>query len=108
VEAIKLTTFQPINDNVEDILYGLTDNNLVGSGGSGKVYKICLGNNCKIVDKKIGNCLKKDDMLENSIKMKLGLLDPSGMLTFNLLGFISASELKLLVYEYMEHGSLSM
>ncbi|CAD6336560.1 unnamed protein product [Miscanthus lutarioriparius] len=77
----KLTTFQPTSYNVEDILCVLTNNNLVGRGGLGKVYKICLGNNCKIAVKKIGNGLKKDGMLEKQFQAEIG--DLSGMLTLS-------------------------
>ncbi|CAN6201343.1 unnamed protein product [Urochloa humidicola] len=103
-----LTTFQPINYNVQDILCGLTNNNLVGSGGSGKVYKICLGNNnCKIAVKKICIGLRKDDMLEKQFQAEtetLGYIRHANIV--KLLGCISSSESKLLIYEYMEHGSL--
>jgi hypothetical protein len=102
-----LTTFQPINYNVEDILYGLTNNNLVGSGGSGKVYKICLGNSCKIAVKKISNGLKKDDMMAKQFQAEIGTLGSIRHANIvKLLDFISTSESKLLIYEYMEHGSL--
>ncbi|CAD6339228.1 unnamed protein product [Miscanthus lutarioriparius] len=104
----KLTTFQPISYNVEDILCGLTNNNLVGRGGSGKVYKICLGNNCKIAVKKIGNGLKKDGMLEKQFQAEIGTLGSIRHANIvKLLGFISTSESKLLIYEYMEHVKLA-
>ncbi|KXG20184.1 hypothetical protein SORBI_3010G167700 [Sorghum bicolor] len=100
-----LTTFQPINYNVEDILYGLTNNNLVGSGGSGKVYKICLGNSCKIAVKKISNGLKKDDMMAKQFQAEIGTLGSIRHANIvKLLDFISTSESKLLIYEYMEHA----
>ncbi|KAF8648272.1 hypothetical protein HU200_064848 [Digitaria exilis] len=104
----KLTTFHPTNYSVEDILCGLTNNNLVGSGGSGKVYKMCLRNsNCKIAVKKICIGLRKDAMLEKQFQAEietLGYIRHANIV--KLLGCISSSESKLLIYEYMDHGSL--
>ncbi|CAN6194838.1 unnamed protein product [Urochloa humidicola] len=104
----KLVTFHSINFNVQDILYGITHGNLVGSGGSGKVYRISLGNrNGKIAVKKICNGLRKDGILEKQFQAEietLGSIRHANIV--KLLGCISSSESKLLIYEYMEHGSL--
>ncbi|KAJ1259553.1 hypothetical protein BS78_10G165300 [Paspalum vaginatum] len=104
----KLTTFQPIGFNVPDVLCGLTSNNLVGSGGSGKVYKICFTNsNCTIAVKKMCNGLRQNDILEKQFQAEietLGSIRHANIV--KLLGCISSSESKLLIYEYMEHGSL--
>ncbi|TVU07863.1 hypothetical protein EJB05_41235, partial [Eragrostis curvula] len=105
----KLTTFHPVNFNVQDILSCLTNNNLIGCGGSRMVYKICLDNsNCKVIAvKKIIDGLRMDDMLEKQFQAEietLGSIRHANIV--KLLGCISSSESKLLIYEYMEHGSL--
>ncbi|TVU07870.1 hypothetical protein EJB05_41244, partial [Eragrostis curvula] len=105
----KLTTFHPVNFNVQDILSCLTNNNLIGCGGSRMVYKICLDNsNCKVIAvKKIIDGLRMDDMLEKQFQAEietLGSIRHANIV--KLLGCISSSESKLLICEYMEHGSL--
>nr|TKW21901.1 hypothetical protein SEVIR_4G151500v2 [Setaria viridis] len=104
----KLTTFHSINFNAQDILYGVTHGNLVGSGGSGKVYRISLVNsNGKIAVNKICNGLRKDDMLEKQFQAEIETLESIRHANIvKLLRCISSSESKLLIYEYMEHGSL--
>ncbi|KAI7743221.1 hypothetical protein M8C21_007495 [Ambrosia artemisiifolia] len=82
----KLTSFHTLKFTEANILCCLTDNNLIGSGGSGKVYQIEIGRHGEYVAvKRIWNNRKIDHTLEKE--------------------FLS-EESKLLVYEYMENQSL--
>ncbi|EMS63417.1 Receptor-like protein kinase 2 [Triticum urartu] len=106
----KLTAFQAIDYDIQDIISNLIDANLVGSGGSGKVYKICLGNtNGEVIAvKQIWTSGGREhDMLEKQFQAEIEILGSIRHANIvKLLGYISSSKSKLLIYEYMENGSL--
>ncbi|KAM3207135.1 hypothetical protein ACQJBY_062380 [Aegilops geniculata] len=107
----KLTVFQAIDYDIQDILSSLIDANHVGSGGSGKVYKICLGNtNREVIAVKQIWCssgVQEHDVLEKQFQAEIEILGSIRHANIvKLLGYISSSESKLLIYEYMENGSL--
>uniref|UniRef100_A0A0E0LCM3 non-specific serine/threonine protein kinase n=1 Tax=Oryza punctata TaxID=4537 RepID=A0A0E0LCM3_ORYPU len=105
----KLTVFQNINFNYRDILSGLTDNNLIGSGSSGKVYKICLHNttNKFVAAKKISSVHSQSNMLEKHFQAEVEILGSIRHANIvKLLSCMSSTESKVLIYEYMENGSL--
>lgn len=103
----KLTAFQAIDYDTQDIVCRLIDANLVGSGGSGKVYKICFGDDNVIAVKQIWTSGGPEDMLEKQFQAEIEVLGSIRHANIvKLLGYISSSESKLLIYEYMEHGSL--
>ncbi|KAA8525232.1 hypothetical protein F0562_007087 [Nyssa sinensis] len=104
----KLTSFQRLDFTKANILSSLTENNLIGSGGSGKVYRItvkCPGEYVAV--KKIWSNSKLDDKLEKEFAAEVQIL--SNIRHYNivkLLCCISSENSKLLVYEYMENQSL--
>ncbi|KAK6236796.1 hypothetical protein SCA6_012133 [Theobroma cacao] len=104
----KLTSFQRLDFTEGNILSNLTDSNLIGSGGSGKVYKIDINRSGKSVAvKKIWNSKKLDHKLEKEFLAEVEIL--GNIRHFNivkLLCCISSEDSKLLVYEYMENQSL--
>ncbi|XP_058115389.1 receptor-like protein kinase HSL1 [Magnolia sinica] len=105
----KLTSFQRLDFTEVNVLHGLTENNLIGSGGSGKVYRIALGNRSGevVAVKKIWNTRSLDAKLEKEFQSEieiLGRVRHSNIV--KLLCCISSEDSKLLVYEYMENGSL--
>ncbi|XP_022729100.1 receptor-like protein kinase HSL1 [Durio zibethinus] len=104
----KLTSFQRLNFTEGNILSNLTDNNLIGSGGSGKVYRIFINlSGESVAVKKIWNTKKLDHKLEKEFLAEveiLGNIRHSNIV--KLLCCISSEESKLLVYEYMEKQSL--
>ncbi|XBI75527.1 hypothetical protein VPH35_068891 [Triticum aestivum] len=106
----KLTAFQAIDYDIQGIICSLIDANLVGSGGSGKVYKICLGdeNSEVIAVKQIWSSSGREhDVLEKQFQAEIEILGSIRHANIvKLLGYISSSESKLLIYEYMENGSL--
>ncbi|PKU62809.1 receptor-like protein kinase HSL1 isoform X1 [Dendrobium catenatum] len=102
----KLTSFQAFNLNEETIFHSLTDENLVGSGGGGKVYRVSL-NRETVAVKKIYNARKLDSTLEKQFEAEVKILGSIRHANIvNLLCCISSENSKLLVYEYLQNGSL--
>ncbi|CAL4947499.1 unnamed protein product [Urochloa decumbens] len=94
------------------IIRGLTEENLVGRGGSGRVYRVAYTNRFDsradaVAVKQIRTAGKLDERLEREFETEARIL---GNLRHNnivrLLCCLSSAESKLLVYEYMENGSL--
>ncbi|XWS70297.1 hypothetical protein CRYUN_Cryun03dG0035900 [Craigia yunnanensis] len=104
----KLTSFQRLDFTEGNILSNLTDNNIIGSGGSGKVYRILINRSGESVAvKKIWNTKKLDHKLEKEFLAEveiLGNIRHSNIV--KLLCCISSEDSKLLVYEYMDNQSL--
>jgi Leucine-rich repeat (LRR) protein/tRNA A-37 threonylcarbamoyl transferase component Bud32 len=105
----KLTSFQrSLHFTEANILSNLTESNMIGSGGSGKVYRISVGRNGECVAvKRIFNTSKMTATLEKEFLAEvqiLGSIRHSNIV--KLLCCISSQDSKLLVYEYMENQSL--
>ncbi|GMI97966.1 hypothetical protein like AT5G25930 [Hibiscus trionum] len=104
----KLTSFQRLGFTKSNILSDLTENNHIGSGGSGKVYRIVVNRSGESVAvKKIWNSKEVDHKLEKEFLAEVEIL--SNIRHSNivkLLCCISSEDSKLLVYEYMENQSL--
>jgi serine/threonine protein kinase len=84
---------------------------VIGSGGSGKVYKAVLSNGETVAVKKISGESKKKDTSRSSIKDEfeaevetLGNIRHKNIV--RLWCCCNAGDCKLLVYEYMPNGSL--
>ena len=119
----KMTAFTQLNFTESDVLSNIREENVIGSGGSGKVYRIHLGNGNgnashdvergvggdgrMVAVKRIWNSRKVDGKLDKEFESEVKVL---GNIRHNnivkLLCCISSQEAKLLVYEYMENGSL--
>ncbi|GJN38630.1 hypothetical protein PR202_gb27690 [Eleusine coracana subsp. coracana] len=110
----KMTVFNQLNFTELDVLNNIREENVIGSGGSGKVYRIRVGSSahnvegCRMVAvKRIWNSRKLDAKLDKEFESEVKVL---GNIRHNnivkLLCCISSQEAKLLVYEYMENGSL--
>ncbi|KAE8656591.1 Detected protein of confused Function [Hibiscus syriacus] len=104
----KLTSFQRLDFTEGKILSGLTNDNLIGSGGSGKVYRIIINpSNEYVAVKKIWNTKKLDYKLEKEFLAEVEILSSIRHSNIvKLLCCISSEDSKLLVYEYMENHSL--
>ncbi|PSS06191.1 Receptor-like protein kinase [Actinidia chinensis var. chinensis] len=104
----KLTSFQTLKFTELDILPRMTENNLIGSGGSGKIYRIAVPNSEEFVAVKgIWNKRKLDHKLEKEFLAEveiLGTIRHSNIV--KLICCISSEDSKLLVYDYMENQSL--
>lgn len=107
-----LTSFQrydffDFNKHKKEILFGLTENNLIGRGGFGKVYRIPLNNSTEyIVVKQIRNNRELDAKLEKEFLAEIEILGTIRHANIvKLLCCVSRDDSKLLVYEYMENQS---
>ncbi|KAF8407108.1 hypothetical protein HHK36_006233 [Tetracentron sinense] len=104
----KLISFQRLNFTESNILSSLIENNLIWSGGSGKVYHVTINHSGEAVAvKRIWNNRKLDQNLEKEFLAEvqiLGTIRHSNIV--KLLCCISNENSKLLVYEYMENCSL--
>ncbi|KAF8034303.1 hypothetical protein BT93_C0562 [Corymbia citriodora subsp. variegata] len=100
--------FQSLNFTESDIRSGLKEENVIGKGGSGKVYRIDVNHSGDAVAvKSIFNNQKLDKKLEKQFVAEVEILGNIRHLNIiKLLCCISCEYVKLLVYEYMENSSL--
>lgn len=111
----KLTPFvRDLGFGEASILRGLTEENIIGRGGSGRVYRVTYTNRLNgsagaVAVKQIWTGGKLDEKLEREFASEAGIL---GNLRHNnivrLRCCLSSAKSKLLVYEYMDNGSLDM
>ena len=105
----KLTSFHQLNFTMDDILSSLGEDNLIGGGGCGNVYRVPVNNSREFVAVKkiIVNNRKLDKNLEKQFRAEVETLGPTCHDNIvKLLCCIESESLKLLVYEYMENESL--
>ncbi|GFP86741.1 receptor-like protein kinase 5 [Phtheirospermum japonicum] len=105
----KLTSFQRLNFTETNILSSLVDDNQIGKGGSGRVYRVPINHRSTkyVAVKRIWDNVKFDQKLEKEFLAEvriLGTIRHSNIV--KLLCCISSERSKLLVYEYMENHSL--
>ncbi|KAF5481951.1 hypothetical protein F2P56_002560 [Juglans regia] len=103
-----ITPFQNLNFTKLDILSGLTEKNVIGCGGSGKVYRVPFNNSIDLVAvKKIWNNRKLEEKLEKEFLAEVKILSSIRHSNIvKLLCCISNDNSKLLVYDYLENRSL--
>ncbi|KAL2340084.1 hypothetical protein Fmac_008024 [Flemingia macrophylla] len=102
------TSFQKLDLGEMNLFSSLTENNLIGSGGFGKVYRVASSRAGEYVAaKKILNRKDEDGKLEKEFMAEveiLGNIRHSNIV--KLLCCYSSENSKVLVYEYMENQSL--
>ncbi|CAL9116162.1 unnamed protein product [Musa textilis] len=106
----KLTSFYKLGFSEEEILASLDEDNVIGSGASGQVYKVVLGNGETVAVKKLWGTSKKNDIFQSfgdgfeaEVEM-LGKIRHKNIV--KLWCCCTNLDSKLLVYEYMPNGSL--
>nr|GME05162.1 receptor-like protein kinase 5 [Ipomoea batatas] len=104
--ALELTSFHTLSFTQSNIIPNLREENVVGSGGSGKVYVVPLSNGEKVAVKRIWNNHKWDEKQFQAEVKILGTIRHSNIV--KLWCGISCEESNLLVYEYMENRSLDL
>ncbi|CAL9768376.1 unnamed protein product [Musa acuminata subsp. burmannicoides] len=107
--AWTLTPFHSLDFTKSDIVNGIKEENLIGVGGAGKVYRVTLGNRASeiVAAKKIWNGGNLDGRLEKQFQAELQILGSIRHKNIiKLLCCCSSLDSNLLVYEYMENGSL--
>uniref|UniRef100_A0A2N9HEG2 non-specific serine/threonine protein kinase n=1 Tax=Fagus sylvatica TaxID=28930 RepID=A0A2N9HEG2_FAGSY len=104
----KLTTFQRLNFTESDILSRLTENNVIGSGGSGRVYRVAINRSHDVIAvKRFWSNKKLEEELEREFFAEVRILSSIQHSNIvKLLCCISNDNSKLLVYEYLENHSL--
>ncbi|KAJ7958838.1 Receptor-like protein kinase [Quillaja saponaria] len=104
----KITSFQRLDFTEFNVLSNLTENNLIGKGGSGEVYRIASSRPGEFIAvKRIWNRVELDHKLDKQFLAEvqiLGTIRHSNIV--KLLCCISCENSKILVYEYMENQSL--
>lgn len=105
----KLTAFQRLNFTLSKILSGLTESNVIGSGGSGKVYRVPVNRTGDVVAVKRFWTNKKviEQRLEKEFLAEVKILSSIRHANIvKLMCCISSETSKLLVYEYSDNRSL--
>ncbi|KAF8404788.1 hypothetical protein HHK36_009677 [Tetracentron sinense] len=102
----KLTAFQRLDFTCDDILDCLKEDNIIGKGGAGIVYKGVMPNGDQVAVKRLPSMSRgsSHDHGFNAEIQTLGRIRHRHIV--RLLGFCSNHETNLLVYEYMPNGSL--
>ncbi|KAK1417932.1 hypothetical protein QVD17_27068 [Tagetes erecta] len=104
----KLTSFHKMDFTETNILSGMIEANVIGTGGAGKVYRVGVGQprGCVAV-KRIWNDNQLDQKKENEFRSEVQILGSIRHANIvKLLCCLSSENSKLLVYEYMVHQSL--
>ncbi|KAK8547207.1 hypothetical protein V6N13_097925 [Hibiscus sabdariffa] len=105
----EITEFQRVNFKENDILLGLKDQkNKIGAGGSGEVYRVDIsGHGDSVAVKWIRNKKNPERELEKEFQAEVKTLSRTKHLNIvKLICCMSREDSKLVVYEYMENGSL--
>lgn len=103
----KLTSFARVGFDESEIFECLTEENLIGTGGSGRVYKVNLKSGQTVAVKRLwtGPDGPNSDRQFRSEVETLGRVRHANIV--KLLFCCSAEECRVLVFEYMENGSLA-
>ncbi|MCL7043685.1 hypothetical protein MKW94_005227 [Papaver nudicaule] len=101
-----LTSFHIMSINEHEILGSITEENLIGSGGSGKVYRARLKTGQSVAVKRLWDVNAKKGRLSSyqSEVETLGRIRHANIV--KLLFSCAGEDLRVLGYEYMENGSL--
>ncbi|MBA0851530.1 hypothetical protein Goshw_021640, partial [Gossypium schwendimanii] len=104
--AWKLTAFQRLDFTCDDVLDCLKEDNIIGKGGAGIVYKGFMPSGDQVAVKRLPAMSRgsSHDHGFNAEIQTLGRIRHRHIV--RLLGFCSNHETNLLVYEYMPNGSL--
>nr|XP_027127361.1 receptor-like protein kinase HSL1 [Coffea arabica] len=110
----KWTSFQKLGFSETEIITCIDENNVIGSGASGKVYKAVLSDGEVVAVKKLWERSNKDDSSFSSVDSEKDEFEVEVQTLGNirhknivrLLCCCSSGSCKLLVYEYMPNGSL--
>lgn len=103
--AWRLTTFQRLDFKAEDVLECLKEENIIGKGGAGIVYRGSMPDGLDVAIKRlIGRGSGRSDHGFSAEIQTLGKIRHRNIV--RLLGYVSNKDTNLLLYEYMRNGSL--
>ncbi|XP_071692519.1 uncharacterized protein [Rutidosis leptorrhynchoides] len=102
----KITSFQRLGFKEHDVLVSLSESNVIGMGGSGKVYRVTLKTGQTVAVKKLFGIHKSSETeAEFWCEMEtLGRIRHKNIVKL-LFGSVG-EDFRALAYEYMENGSL--
>ncbi|CAN6243654.1 unnamed protein product [Urochloa humidicola] len=107
----KMTPFREVGFTERDILTNLCEKDVIGSGGAGKVYRVPLRGGVVVAVKKLWSGKgKPEEKLNREFDAEVRVLGEIRHANIvSLLCYISSDDnaTRLLVYEYMENGSLN-
>ncbi|CAN1220849.1 LRR receptor-like serine/threonine-protein kinase RGI5 [Linum grandiflorum] len=99
--------FQKLNFTIENILECLKDENVIGKGCSGVVYKAEMPGGELIAVKKLWKTKKEDDIVFDSFAAEIQILGHIRHRNIvKLLGYCSNKSVKLILYNYICNGNL--
>ncbi|KAL8546504.1 hypothetical protein ACS0TY_006299 [Phlomoides rotata] len=102
----RITTFQRVVFDEEQVLASLTDENLIGSGGSGRVYRVKLKSGQMVAAKRLWDqkgIAESEGVLRREVEI-LGRIRHKNIV--RLLFSCVSEDIRVLVYNYIENGSL--
>ncbi|CAN6230380.1 unnamed protein product [Urochloa humidicola] len=102
----KMTLFQDLDLEMDDVLGCLREENAVGKGGAGTVYRCITCGGAEVAVKRLPGpipCRRHDHGFRAEVATLGGVRHRN---IVRLLGFASSAEGNLLLYEYMPAGSL--
>jgi tRNA A-37 threonylcarbamoyl transferase component Bud32 len=103
----KLISFQRLSFTESNIVSSLTEQNIIGSGGFGTVYRVPVDGLTYVAVKKITSNRKLRQKLETSFRAEVKILSNIRHRNIvKLLCCIYNVDSMMLVYEYLEHSSL--
>ncbi|KAL8031422.1 hypothetical protein ABFX02_13G023200 [Erythranthe guttata] len=106
-QSWKITPFTKIGFNPEEVLTSLKEENLIGYGGSGRVYRVDLEGGQTVAAKRLWESRGSFGQSEREFNSEVGIL--GGIRHINVVRLLFSGineERKVLVYEYMVNGSL--
>nr|CAB3498348.1 unnamed protein product [Digitaria exilis] len=101
--AWKMTLFHKLELEMDDVLGSLREENAVGRGGAGTVYRCSTRGGAAIAVKRLPGPGRRDHGFRAEVTTLVGVQHRN---IVRLLGFASSAEGNLLLYEYMAVGSL--
>ncbi|XP_047340984.1 LRR receptor-like serine/threonine-protein kinase RGI3 [Impatiens glandulifera] len=102
-DSWELTLYQKMELSIEYVLRNMTSDNVIGTGGSGVVYRVMVPNGETLAVKKVW-LDEPVGVFESEIRA-LGSIRHRNIV--RLLGWASNSSTKLLFYDYQPNGTLS-
>lgn len=104
-----LKSFQVLTFDEEEIMNGIVEENLIGKGGSGKVYKVVISGGKTFAVKHMSNNVGKGRKSSIRRELESEVSTLSSIRHVNVVKLycsITNEESSLLVYEYLPNGSL--
>ncbi|KAE8656454.1 Leucine-rich repeat receptor-like kinase protein THICK TASSEL DWARF1 [Hibiscus syriacus] len=101
----KLTAFQKLDFKADDVLDCLQEENIIGKGGAGIVYRGSMPDGLDVAIKRlVGRGTGRSDHGFSAEIQTLGQIRHRNIV--RLLGYVSNKDTNLLLYDYMHNGSL--